>query len=332
MPHRPTILLAALAIATLVMGGCVAAGSPVPSASASPAPVPSGDPTAFYLRAWTTQAVAPESAFQLAPRLAISNGLLVDTAVAIPAIYPGPLLVEPFARPISDRGIAVIEDSLRSQGLLVTRDFSEGTAVAGGATAHLQVVVGGNTYELSGDPSRIARCVGGTRCVPEPGTAEAFAAFWQQLTGDPGTWLGSDLGAEVRYEPERLAVLAMSPVEVADGPIQAGSESWPLGPFSTFGLAYAGSRCGVVGGPGLESLLPVLRRSNQLTHFTDATGAERSLVVRVLLPGEPDPCTGSPDGGHAPSPSPAAPSGLVPSSTGPATGPAASGSAVSSSG
>ena len=271
-------------------------------------------------RAWTTQALPPESSFALTPRLAIADGQLIDTAVAVPAIYPGPLLIEPIARPISAHGIATILDALRAAGLLVTRDFAAGTPLVGAQTAHLAIMVDGTTYELSGDPSRLARCAGATRCVPDPGTAEAFAAFWQQLTGDPAGWLGADLGAEAPYLPERLAILAMAPIEVADGPIQPGSETWPLVPFSKFGVAYGSGRCGTVSGANVGTLLPILDRSNQLTHFTDSMGAERSLAVRVLLPVEPDPCTGdggsaSPSAAGSPSVAPA-PSGLVPSGSG----------------
>lgn len=321
MSHRPPALLAALALAAVISAGCVVAASP--AASSAPSSSGSAQPAGFYLRAWTTQALAPESSFALAARLAIADGQLIDTAVAVPAIYPGPLLIQPIARPISAHGIATIEDALRAGGLLVTRDFTAGTPLMGAQTAHLEVVVDGTTYELSGDPSRLARCAGGTRCIPDPGTAEAFAAFWQQLTGDPAAWLGADLGADAPYAPERLALLATAPMEVSDGLIQPGSEAWPFVPFSKFGVAYGGGRCGSISGANVETLLPILRRSNQLTHFTDTTGAERSLVVRVLVPGEPDPCTG--DGGSA-SPSAAGSPSDVPSPSGGGVSPGSSGS------
>ncbi|HYM82775.1 MAG TPA: hypothetical protein VEY67_01315 [Candidatus Dormibacteraeota bacterium] len=285
-------------VATLAaaLAGCVAAG---PNGSSSPGASPS--PTGFSLLAWTTQAVAPESAFATPARLAIADGRLIDTAVAVPAIYPGPLLVEPFARPISAHGIATIEDALRAGGLTISRDFTGGT-LPGGVVAHLAVVLDGQRVELSGDPTRLVRsdCASGARCVPEPGTPEAFAAFWQQLTGDPDSWLGADLGAQARYDAERLAILAVPPVPAA-APIEPGTVAWPLAPFSSFGTAYAGGRCGTVSGAGAGTLLPVLRIANSITRFRDSTGDTRSLVTRVLLPGETDACGTS--GASSPSPS-----------------------------
>jgi hypothetical protein len=47
----------------------------------------------------------------------------------------------------------------------------------------------------------------------------------------------------------------------------------------------------VVSGADVTRLVPVVKQSNQLTRFVDSSGVKNSLVVRVLVPGEPGPCS-----------------------------------------
>jgi hypothetical protein len=50
------------------------------------------------------------------------------------------------------------------------------------------------------------------------------------------------------------------------------------------------NRCAVVSGADLGKLEPVVKQSNQLTRFVDSAGVKDSLQVRVMVPGEPNPC------------------------------------------
>jgi hypothetical protein len=338
--HRSAPPLVAFALMAVMAAGCVAAGSPSPSGSGSP-----GRSTGFYLRAWITQALPPASSFALLARLVIADGRLIDTAVAIPAIYPGPLLIEPYARTISTHGISAVEDELRAQGLLVTRDFGSVDGTVGAQTAHLEIVVDGARYEVSGVPSQLPRCGASARCVPDPGTAGAFIVFWERLTGDLTGWLGADLGTQSRYDLERLSILLQHPIETfAPVPGGGGQESWPLAPFRSFGSVYADARCGTVSGADLATLVPILRRSNALTMFHDSTGYARSLLVRPLLPGEPDACASPEAADWTPTPAPSfsapetpiapvpSPSAGTPESSGGETGSEAAGGSASGSG
>ena len=149
------------------------------------------------------------------------------------------------------------------------------------------MVVDGKTYDLAGDPDALTRCM----CTAAPGTAGAFASFWLQITS-LATWIPDDLGQSAPYEPDRLAVLASPPTDPESG-ITPSETAWPLAtPFSKLGTAMGNqaSRCVVVTGPDLAKLLPVVKQSNQLTRFVDSAGAKDSLQVRVLVPGESDPC------------------------------------------
>ena len=292
-PTSPLALLGtALAVSALVAGCVTAAGAPgptTPPASTSPGggSVPSIPAGSFYLRAWQTQALAPQYTFAWLSQVTIANGIFIDGIVAVPAIYPGPLWIQPSAATISAAGIQAIVAEARRQGLLGDKTDFVDTQLMGGITAHLVIVVDGKTHELTGDPEALTRC----RCIPDPGTAGAFAAFWQKLTG-LAQWLPDELGQSAPYDPERLAVLAMPPSDAAAG-VTPNQVPWPLAtPFSRFGTAMGNDtyRCGVVSGADLATLLPAVRQASQLTRFADTEGTIDSLLVRVLVPGEPSPC------------------------------------------
>src|SRR5512141_482970 len=195
---------ASLALLTILLAACSIAGpspSPAPTPTPSPSPPPSASPAAgFYLRAWYTQALPPRNTFSWLAMLTIADGVLLDGNVAIDMIFPGPLTISPIARPISPNGIAMLVDEARRLGLLGdATDFTGGQPMPGGRLAQLQLIVDGKTYMLTGDPDALTRW-GGTRCVPDPGTPEAFAAFWQERSM-AGTWLAAELGTVQQFVP-----------------------------------------------------------------------------------------------------------------------------------
>jgi len=269
-------------------GGSSAPSQDVPGGSPSPSTAPNGPSASggFYLRTWRTQALAPQYTFAWLSLATISDGKFIDGMVAVPAIYPGPLWVGPSVRTISAKGIDAIIAEARKQGLLGTKaDFVE-TPKPGAQLGHLLLVVDGKQYELTGDPAAAA-----SDSAPVPGTAAAFATFWQKVTS-LSMWLPDELGQSSSYEPDRLAVLALPPTQETNG-ITPSEVPWPLAtPFSAFGTAMGNdtSRCAVVSGADLGKLEPVIKQSNQLTRFVDSLGARDSVQVRVMVPGEPNPC------------------------------------------
>jgi hypothetical protein len=266
-----------------------APGTPAPE---TPDPTPPTD-TSFYLRLWYSQALPPPETFGWLPPVTIVDGSLIDGNVAIPMIYPGPLLIQPNARFISDAGMAAIVAEADRFGLLGERTDFLVQPVPGARIGHLLLRVDGRDHELIGDPEAPVDCAPDGRCDAEPGSPGAFAAFWQQLMNIDG-WLGGELGGHVPYEPERMAVLVTEPVDEDPQLPQPGPADWPLEtPFAEFGMTVpsgASDRCGTVSGDDLDLLVPVLQASNQLTVFIDSEGVERSVVPRILVPGEPSPC------------------------------------------
>ncbi len=291
--------LIALLAAVFVASGCSGAppgppSSPPATSSANPATPSAPATSSLYLRAWLTQALPPPAGFARGPLLTVSDGVLVDFNVAVPAIFPGPLLILPNGRSITDAGETALIEEARRLGLLSgAGDLTGGGLVPGAEAAQLVMVVDGVTYELTGDPARPIEC-DGRRCSAQPGTPDAFTAYWRLLADT--SWLEPQLGSQQTYIPERLAVL-IGPVAEPEAGIEPNRVAWPLETsLAEFGQPFAGrewERCGVGGGDEQAALLNVLRKSNQLTVFIDDAGNARSLMARPLVPGEPSPCAQS---------------------------------------
>lgn len=282
--------LSATGTIALLVAGCVGsaatAGPSVPSELPTVIPTGSSAPTGFYLRAWQTQALAPQNTFGWLPSVTIADGQFIDGMVAIPMIYPGPIYVGLSTRSITSHGIEQIVAEARADGLLGnTTDFSAGAA-PGSMTAHIELVVDGVTRDLIGPMPTDA-----TQTSNAPGTAAAFSAFWNRI-GNLNGWLATELGQSAAYVPANLAVMVAPPTAAPSG-ITAKETPWPLsGTLTSFGraMSVAPYRCGVVSGTDLQKLLPVVESSNALTRFVDSGGGKMSLQVRVLVPGEPSPC------------------------------------------
>ena len=290
---KPILALGASILAAVLVAGCVSpaatgpgstSGTPGQTGDAGGAATPSAPTAGFYLRAWQTQALAPQYTFGWLPAATIADGQYIDGQVAIPMIYPGPLYVGPFSSPISVAGIDAIVGEAQADGLLgSTTDFAAGL-MPGSISAHIEIVVDGVKHELTGTPPTDAAPAKVT-----PGTPAAFQAFWTKITSLQ-TWLAANLGPSSAYQPKSMAVMPVQPTAAPSG-MTPQVVKWPLSStFATFGTATGGTRCGVVTGADLALLLPVVQAANALTRFTDSTGASMSLTVRVLVPGETGPC------------------------------------------
>jgi len=258
-------------------------------------PQPSPE-SAFYLRAWYTQALPPSATFSWLPMATIADGQYLDGNVVVPAIFPGPLLISPIASSITDAGVAQIVAEATKLGMLDQGpDFTGGTTLPGSRTAQLVMIVDGVTHELVGNPDLTIQCVRAP-CEAPPGTPEAFASFWQDL-GSTGSWLADDLGPSAPYLPERVALMLSTAVP-SDPSLPANPVEWPFEtPLADSGVPYpggeVGDRCVTLSGAALDAMLPILQSGNQLTVLVDSTGTVRAPIPRVLMPLEPSPCPDS---------------------------------------
>jgi hypothetical protein len=274
--------LGAVAVVAAMAAGCV-------NASADPSQTSAASmPAGFYLRAWQTQALAPQYTFPWLPMTTIADGKYIDGNIAVPAIYPGPLYVSPVARSISGADVNAIVAEAQKLGLLGSRtDFNE-KAMPGSITAHISITIDGATRELTGSAAGMGAVDGASA---QPGTAAAFDLFWQKLS-TLNLWL-TDLGQSAAYQPERLAVLTMPlGADDANPAVTPGQTNWPLtATFADFGTPYGGAgRCAVVTGADLAKVLPVVQAANAITRFVDSAGQIRILSVRALVPGEGSLC------------------------------------------
>ena len=277
-------------IATLLIVGSLAACAGTPSPSPSPDPV---DPDGFVLRATMSQALPPESTFSWLPLVLITADGRVISVGPTDASFPGRLLPNLLERSISQAGWNSIANAARAAGLLSGKgDFTGGGVAPGGALGHLELVVDGQRYELTGDPAAHGACTAPGCAAAEPGSPQAFAQFWSQLS-DLTSAVGSELGPERPYVASSYAILVGPPVDqqgLGQPPLE-----WPLDQLDTFGEVIAagdGRRCGVVSGEDAVTLRPALEAATSISHWFDegGAGAGFSLVVRPILPGDEDPC------------------------------------------
>ncbi|MEP7360572.1 MAG: hypothetical protein ABI744_03240 [Chloroflexota bacterium] len=280
-----------LALLTVILVACSGAGpSPSPAPTPAPTPQPSPSPSAaFYLRAYYTQSIPPRGTFNWLPILTVSDGVLLDGNVAIDMIFPGPLTILPVARQITPAGMAMLIDEARRLGLLSDKaDYTGDGPMPGDRLAQLQLVVDGVTYNLTGNPDAVT-CASNP-CQADPGTPEAFAAYWQELTL-ADTWLDAELGPSQQYVPDRVALLLAPPTNLG---MPNRPADWPFDtPMAQAGVEFpgeAGDRCVTLSGDALAAIWPTLRDGNQLTVLVDSAGTQASPIVRVLVPGDESPC------------------------------------------
>lgn len=296
IPAMRRLVLRVLAVATVsVVAACSTGGAPStgsPESPVDPTPVipsPSAEPGAaatYWLRMTTFQAIPPVNLFAVGPTSVITGDGRYLVPGAVPAIYPGPLVMPLFARQVSDAGLEQIVAWADELGLLSgTTDFTGGGTIPGGVTGTIELTVGDRLVALTGLPDAVAP-------EPEPGSPQAFAELWQRIA-NLSQALPGELGPETAYEPTAYALL-VGPPPVAESGIAPTIADWPLEtPLATFGgpVQDGTYRCGLVEGEDAATLRPALEAANQLTMWTQdpETSAAFGLTVRPIVAGE-NPC------------------------------------------
>lgn len=269
-----------------------ATASPTPASGGTATASPTSAVSGFYLRSWSLAPVGPENSFGSVP-IVISDGQFLSAKYSV-GTDPYPLYAPPMRRTISQAGLTTIVAEAQHDGLLGTATSfvcphgADDPMMAGTATDHLVLVVAGVTHETSAScPYQQPTPAPGT---PAPATWAAFEHF-KKLLSDPSSWLGAAAGPATPYDPSQLAVLALTSDTSGGTPDPANVVKWPLAtPFASFGIASYGDRCAAVSGSDAAALLAVVKGASATTMFRDGSGAFSELIVRVFMPGEPDPC------------------------------------------
>jgi hypothetical protein len=295
---RAAARVAVPAFALVVVAACSGVGaSPTPAPSSPPNPtpvnptpvVPSPSPVGggtYWLRLTTSQAIPPVNLFAVGPTAVIDGDGKLIVQGAVPAIFPGPLVIPLFARQVSEAGRATIMGWAKDLGLLAgPTDFTGGGGLPGGVTGHIELTVDGSLVTLTGLTDVSAP-------NPEPGSPQAFGEFWRRVSSLPET-LPGELGPEAQYTPSAYAILVGPPPQ-SQGGITGGVADWPLEtPLATFGgpVANGTQRCGLVEGEDAATLRPALEQATQLTKWVQdpQSSTAYGLTVRPIVAGE-NPC------------------------------------------
>ena len=289
-PPIRSLAVTAVAFVVVACGGAAPTSIPSSPTSAPPTPViPTSTPdpggATYWLRMTTWQAIPPQDVFSFTPAALITGDGRYLVPGAVPAIFPGPLVMPLFSRQLSDAGRKQILGGADELGLLSGKlDFAGETGLMGGVTGRIELTVDGRLVTLTGIPEADGAL--------EPGSPAAFAELWRRIASLPET-LASELGPEEAYTPAAYAILVGPPPAPQAG-IQGSIADWPLEtPLATFGgpVLDGSYRCGLVDGEDAAALRPALENATQLTQWVQdpETSAAFGLTVRPIVAGE-NPC------------------------------------------
>ncbi len=284
--RRLAVPLLVVALVSACGGGVASTATP----AVQPTPViPSSSPDAaggYWLRMTTFQAIPPVNLFAVPPTSTITGDGLYVVQGAVPAIFPGPLVMPLFGRQVSEAGRAQIVAWADELGLLGGQtDFTGSGGLMGGVTGRIELTVDDQLVTLTGLPDAQSP-------DPAPGSPEAFGELWRRIANLPET-LPAEVGPESPYAPTAYAILVGPPPDPQDG-LTSPIADWPLEtPLATFGgpVANGTYRCGLVDGEDAVTLRPALEQANQLTQWVQdpETSATFGLTVRPIVAGE-NPC------------------------------------------
>jgi hypothetical protein len=214
-------------------------------------------------------------------------------------IYPGPVLPNLTATPLSEDGIQAILEAARDAGLMDGDANYGNQCIADAATTVFTTDADGQTSVVSAYALDVGEPAGTCGNGKDADARARLAEFQAKLT-DLRSWLpDGSLGTERPYDPTEMRVYVLpyqGDAELPQDPIE-----WPLEPpLDAFGEpvqnAPAATRCGVVTGEDLATLLAAAKDANALTPWTSG-GTDYQLIFRPLLPDEHacQPREGSPE-------------------------------------
>ena len=277
-------------LVTLVMlgAGCARSsngtgGSSGPSGATGPIEHPTG-PSDLVLRVETSGGlIAPTAALTAVPTFSLFGDGTVVTEGAQIEIYPGPALPPLIETEVTEDGIRAMLRAASDAGLLGPDASYLDCPVPDVGTTTFTVTAGGSTQTV-----RVAALGAGTSGCTKVADARKRLADRAAKLGDIRSWLPEgSVGPDGPYHPTELRVI-VQPYS-GDPALPEPAIDWPISSdLATLGSpvgSIADARCGVVGGEDLATLMPDVRRANQLTPWRSGSRAY-TLLFRPLLPDE----------------------------------------------
>lgn len=275
---RRTIALRFLA-SVLLFAACSSDDTGVVADGGSP--VPGGGPTPLLVSIELGGGFVPVGAdFRNLPSAVIYADGSTFSPGATTAIYPGPAVLPVVEGRIDGDALARILEAADEHGLLADEPLDGGDPpIADAPTTTITVVVDGEEHVTSIYALAPVGGIGEEQPGVEPHqqddrrAAQAFVDLVSELV----TNAESDT-----YDIDRYRVFPLEPGPVEDG-IEPDDVEWPLDDVELELRA-----CTPVAGEQAEALESVLEGASQITRWHTGDGGAFELVVRPVLPHEPD--------------------------------------------
>lgn len=205
-------------------------------------------------------------------------------------IYPGPLMPNLQTHTLTAETVARLIGLARDHGLLRTIHY-DFPGIADATDTVLTIELDGSTYTVSAY-ALAEGGVGGGAGVPVDGPTKrgraALRDFIDTVTGLPADGF---MDLEHPYAADRIRIYAGKGIVAQDVQLPQRAIDWPLADLATAGQAVVDRmvdvRCQAITGDDLRAVLPLLQQANALSTFR-SKGESYGLIVRPLLPGEPD--------------------------------------------
>lgn len=260
--------------------GTSAPGTPGTPGTSAPGAIahPTGADTAVVRIAWEGGFVPVETMFVNQPTLLVSGDGRAFTPGAVPAIYPGPLVMPMGVRTISETGIQTLLRLAQDQGLLAPPpDYAADMNVADAPDTVVTITTDDGTWEHRA----YALGLDGTGTESTP-ARQALAAFVTAATDLASAVGAAELGPESLFEPAEYRLRAIPADEASLAGLDPAPTfvDWPT--ETGLDLAAAGE-CARLGADVVGSLFS---DATQLTYFRTGD-AVYGLAVAGVLPGDP---------------------------------------------
>lgn len=204
-------------------------------------------------------------------------------------IYPGPAMPNLQVSRLTEEAIQAILAEAEKAGLLAGDASYDYPCVADLPTTTFTVLSDGQTHTVSAYALGFEEgTTGSCGDVEIDVDARARLLEFSRKLGDFRNWLPEgSISAEEPYTPAEMRVYVRA--YVGNPELEQSAVPWPLGgSLSDFGKPDGNldeTRCGVVSGDDLETLLPAAEAANELTPWT-SNGSSSALIFRPLLPDE----------------------------------------------
>lgn len=226
---------------------------------------------------------------QIPPFSLFGDGRVITEGPRI-QIFPRPALPNLLVTRVSEEGVQRILEEARDAGLLGPDRHYDYPFVADAPTTTFTVVAEGTRHVVSAYALGF-ELTGGPPPDEESRDPRSALAEFEARVLNLRSWLPEgSVGEEEFFAFDELRIYAR-PWTARDQPaeLEPTVKEWPLAQsLAEFGRPVdfpPDTRCGSVQGKELETLLPTLQESNELTLWR-SEGATYRLVLRPLLPDE----------------------------------------------